>query len=94
MNTNHTDNKLKPPDNDLQLTDFDLRKNKYPLDVLIKNVDNLSIKTLLHWQHLDADFCKKYILNEEYQSVEEYYAITIEYVLKLQPHIKYEDLID
>jgi hypothetical protein len=79
---------------DKSLTDEDLRKNKYPIDILIKNVKNLSIKTLLRWQHLDADFCKKYILNEKYQSVEDSYLVTYEYILKHQPHIKYNDLFE
>ena len=76
-----------------ELIDEDLRKKIYPLDILIKNVDNLSIKTLLRWQILDSEFCKKYILDEEYQSVEDYYLITIDYVLKMQPHLKYDDLV-
>jgi hypothetical protein len=76
-----------------ELKDSDLRLKKYPIEVLEKYVDNFSIPTLLHWQHLDARFCKKYILNEEYQTVEDYYLVTIEYVLKKQPHLKYDDLI-
>jgi hypothetical protein len=76
-----------------ELKDSDLRLKKYPIEVLEKYVDNLSIKSLLHWQYLDARFCKKYILNEEYQTAEDYYLVTIEYVLKKQPHLKYDDLI-
>lgn len=76
-----------------KITDNDLRKQKYPIQVLIDNVEHLSISTLLRWQTLDSDFCKKYILNEEYQCVEEKYRITIEYVLKRQPHLTYEDLL-
>jgi len=74
------------------ITDIDLRKKKYSLDVLEKNVNHLSIKVLLHSQHLDADFCKKYILNEEYQFAKDYYTITIEYILKWQPHLSYKEL--
>lgn len=76
-----------------KINDSDFRKKLFPIEELIKNIDNLSIKTLLRWQKLDADFCKKYILNEEYQSVEEQYLITIEYILKRQPHLTYDDLI-
>jgi len=75
------------------MTDEDLRKYIYPIDMLIKNINHLSIKTLLQWQILDADFCKKYILDEKYHNVEDYYLITIDYVLKKQPHLKYEDLV-
>lgn len=77
-----------------KLNDFDIRKNKYPLDVLIKNCEHLDLTTLLHYQTLDANFCKKYILNEKYHlSFEDSYLITIDYVLKKQPHLKYEDLV-
>ncbi len=79
---------------DIVIQDYDLSKKKYPIDVLEKNIDYLSLKSLLHWQTLDAEFCKKYVLNEDYQTAEEYYAITLEYVLKKQPHLKMEDLIN
>jgi hypothetical protein len=71
----------------------DLRKTQYSIEDLTRNIGNLEISTLLRWQKLDAEFCKKYILNEEYQSVEDSYLVTIDYILKRQPHLKYEDLI-
>ena len=77
---------------DNKITDSDLRKQKYPMEILIKNIDHLSISTLLRWQRLDADFCIKYILNEDYQSVEEKYKVTSEYILKRQPHLTHQDL--
>jgi hypothetical protein len=78
--------------NDVELTDEDIKINKYPLEVLIKNVLNLSIKVLVSNQYLDADFCNKYVLNEEYQTVDESYLIDIDWVLKRQPHLKRKDL--
>lgn len=75
----------------MTLTDLDLRNKKYTLDELYINAKHLSIATLLKWQTLDANFCKEYILNEEYQSVEEQYMVDINYVLKMQPHLKYEE---
>lgn len=84
----------KKNQNDEKIYDNDLRKKLYPIDVLIKNVEHLSLSTLLRWQKLDANFCKKYILNEEYQSVEDKYKITYEYILKKQPHLSYEDLVN
>jgi hypothetical protein len=74
------------------ISDSDLSKKKYSLEELSKNIERLSISRLLNTQKLDADFCNKYILNEEYQSVEDRYKITFEYVLKKQPHINYKDL--
>lgn len=76
-----------------KINDSDLRKKLYSIEELIENIDHLSIKTLLRWQKLDADFCKKYVLNEEYQCVEEKYLITIEYIIKRQPHLTYDDLV-
>ena len=75
------------------LTDCDLRKKQYPLHILTQNVDYVSVSALVRWQQLDADFCKKFILNEEYQSVEEQYKIDVQYVLKYQPHLSYNELI-
>lgn len=83
----------KIDDKNIKLNDLDLKTKKYPLDILLKNLYNLSTTGLVNHQILDADFCKKYILNEELQCVEEQYKITIEYVLKRQPHLTYEDLI-
>ena len=46
---------------------FDLylikNKNAYSIAELEDSVDNLSIKYLLNYQLLDAEFCAKYILN-------------------------------
>jgi hypothetical protein len=72
----------------------DLYKQKYPIDILEKNIMNLSGKTLLHTQHLTAEFCAKYILNDNYyEGVEEDYLYTGDYVLSKQKHITKEDLI-
>ncbi len=72
----------------------DLYKNKYQLDILEKNIMNLSGKTLLHTQYLTAEFCAKYILNDRfYEGVEEDYLYTGDYVLKKQKHITKEELI-
>lgn len=73
------------------INDTDLRKNKYSLDELYENVEHLSISALLSWQRLNVKFCKDIILNELFQSVEEKYKVDIDYVLKRQPHLKYED---
>lgn len=72
----------------------DLYNKQYPLDILEKNIMNLSGKTLLHTQHLTAEFCAKYILNDNYyEGVEEDYLYTGDFVLKKQPHINKEELL-
>ena len=72
----------------------DLYKQKYSIDILEKNIMNLSGKTLLHTQHLNAEFCAKYILNDNYSDgVEEDYLYSGDFVLMKQKHITKEDLL-
>ena len=89
-----TSNITNTSDKQFYITNEDLRERKFPINDLIYNNEMFSLSTLLTYQILDADFCKKYVLNEEYHSsFEESYFINIPYVLKKQPHLKYEDLI-
>lgn len=77
---------------DVELNDQDLLKKKYSIELLEKNIDNLSISRILNTQILTAEFCVKYILNEEYAScVEETYICDLD-VLHKQPHIKQTEL--
>ena len=77
-----------------EMNDQDLRKKKYSIDVLEKNIDNLSISVILRTQILTPNFCVKYILNEDYAScVEETYICDLD-IMYYQPHIKQIDLIN
>ena len=77
-----------------ELKNEDLYKQQYPIDILEKNIMNLSGKTLLHTQHLTAEFCAKYILNDNYyEGVEEDYLYSGDFVLTKQKHITKEDLL-
>ena len=77
-----------------EITNQDLYKNKYELSILEKNIMKLSGKTLLTTQHLTAEFCAKYILNDNYyEGVEEDYLYTGDFVLGKQKHISKEDLL-
>jgi hypothetical protein len=69
------------------LNDFMLRKKKYDIEVLEKNIHNLSMKTLLYTQDLTAEFCIKYILNEKYASCVEDTFLSMGDVLNAQKHI-------
>ncbi len=72
----------------------DLYKNKYQLDILERNIMNLSGKSLLNTQYLTAEFCAKYILNDNYsEGVEEDYLYSGDFVLQKQKHITKEDLL-
>jgi hypothetical protein len=76
------------------LTDDDLIKNKYAYSIsaLEASVDNLSVRYLLNYQRLDAEFCAKYILNDYCASCQEDTYICTGDVLHKQPHLKRKEL--
>ena len=78
------------------LSDNDLLNNKnvYSIVELIASVDNLSVKYLLNYQILDAEFCAKYILNDFCATCNEDTYICTDDVLRKQPHITRTDLAD
>ena len=69
------------------LNDSMLRKKKYHIQLLEKNIHNLSMRTLLYTQDLTAEFCIKYVLNEKYASCVEDTFLSIGDVLNSQKHI-------
>jgi hypothetical protein len=71
------------------LSDTDLinNKNAYSIVDLEASVDNLSVKYLLNYQILDAEFCAKYILNDYCATCIEDTYICNGDVLHKQPHI-------
>jgi phenylalanyl-tRNA synthetase alpha subunit len=69
------------------LNDSMLRKKKYNIELLEKNIHNLSMKTLLYTQDLTAEFCIKYILNEHYASCVEDKFLSMGDVLNAQKHL-------
>lgn len=78
-----------------KITNSDLRnnKNKYSLLELEENINNLQIKIVLNTQTLNAEFCAKYILDENRATCEEdLWLIDVGYVLTKQPHITREEL--
>ena len=78
-----------------KITNNDLRnnKNKYSLTELEENINNLQIKIVLNTQILNADYCAKYILDENRATCEEdLWLIDVGYVLSKQPHITREEL--
>ena len=76
------------------LTDSDLiaNRNKYTINELECSVDNLSVKYLINYQILDAEFCAKYILNDYCATCQEDTYICTGDVLNKQPHLKREEL--
>ena len=77
-----------------EIDNSDLRINKYDIETLERNVDNLNMKTCVNTQVLTAEFCVKYVLNEDYMScIEDTYCIDKGYVLRRQPHLTNEDIM-
>lgn len=76
------------------LTDNDLIKNKFGYSVaeLEASVDKLSVKVLLNYQKLDAEFCAKYILNDYCATCNEDTYICSGDVLNKQRHLTREEL--
>lgn len=81
LNAHREDNEF------ILLNDSMIRKKKYHIQLLEKNIHNLSMKTLLYTQDLTADFCIKYVLNEKYASCVEDTFLSIGDVLNAQKHI-------
>jgi hypothetical protein len=76
-----------------KITDKDLVLRQYDIQTLEHNIDDLDFKLLLRTQHLTAEFCVTYLLNDEYAScVEDTYYFTDDKVLSKQKHLTQEDL--
>lgn len=74
------------------ISNQDLHTNKYSVEVLAFNIDRLDIKTILRTQKLTGEFCRNYILNEEYASCVEDTYICVGDVLLKQKHLCLEDI--
>jgi hypothetical protein len=72
---------------------LDLQNNQYDLNILKTNIYAVSLLDILKTQKLTAEFCVKYILNSEFQILEQDQNITMDVVIELQPHILKRDLI-
>ena len=62
------------------------------LEYIVKNT-NILLRTILKTQHLTPEFCKSYLLTDDYV-VYDGDDVMISDILKYQPHIKEEDLIN
>jgi len=67
---------------------LDLYNKKYDRNTLKENIYSLKLIDILKSQDLDLSFVVRYILSDLYQLHEEDMRISIEDVLKYQPHIK------
>jgi hypothetical protein len=73
---------------------LDLYNNKYDRTTLKENIYSLNLIDILKTQILDITFIVRYILSHVYQLTDEDKSIDIDMVLKFQPHIQRDKLID
>ena len=73
---------------------LDLYNNKYDRDILKENIYALKLIDILKTQTLDISFIVRYILSDLYQIHDEDKDINIDIVLKLQPHINKDELLE
>ena len=71
---------------------LDLYNNKYDRKILKENIYAVKLMDILKTQTLDISFIVRYILSDLYQLHEEDMRITIEDVIKYQPHINRQKL--
>lgn len=75
------------------ITKDDLYKNQYSRNILKDNIYAVSLLDILKTQRLSAEFCVKYILNPDFQLLNEDQKIDTELVMELQPHISRVELV-
>jgi len=76
------------------ITKEDLYKNQYDYETLKTNIYVVSLIDILKTQKLTAEFCVKYILNPNFQFLDEDQLITIDIVKQYQTHLHDDDFIN
>jgi hypothetical protein len=75
---------------DIQIYNKDLTKHKYSIEVLLQNINHLSLNYIVVTQTLTADFCVEHILSHESHG-EDFDRFDKQYILHYQPHISKEE---
>ncbi len=78
----------------MKLLNKDLLANTYKIEDLIDNIYGVSLLQILKTQKLTPEFCVDYLLNEDFQLLEEEQYISAQLILKYQPHISFIDLLE
>ncbi len=76
-----------------EIENKDLITKNYSSNILIKNINKLDLVDILKTQCLDIDFVINYILNKEYQYMQNEEDIDIHDIIRYQPHLKQNDII-
>ena len=78
-----------------RITDTNLLKFNYDIEILEKNFNHLNNKILISTQKLTAAFCIKYLFNIDIDSgSEDSYLWDVYYIMHKQPHITEQELYD
>jgi hypothetical protein len=73
---------------------LDLYNNKYDRKTLKDHIYDLKLSDILKTQTLDITFIVRYILSDLYQLDDEDRSIDVDMVIKYQPHIQREELME
>ena len=73
---------------------LDLYNIKYDRKTLKNHIYAVNLTDILNTQILDITFTVRYILNDLYQLTDEDKSINVDIVIKYQPHIQREKLIE
>jgi len=73
---------------------LDLYNNKYDRKTLKEHIYELKLSDILKTQTLDITFIVRYILSDLYQLDDEDRSIDVDMVIKYQPHIQREELME
>ena len=73
---------------------LDLYNNKYERKTLKDHIYELKLTDILKTQTLDITFIVRYILSDLYQFDDEDRSIDVDMVIKYQPHIDREKLME
>jgi hypothetical protein len=80
-----------------KISNLDLMNNKntYNEEILLVNLNHLSIKTILHTQKLSAKFCAEhvYCVDNINDGDEDSYLFDVQHIMYCQPHLDYNKLI-
>jgi hypothetical protein len=71
---------------------LDLFNNQYSRQILKDHIYALDFFDLLRTQKIDATFAVRYLLNKKYDLDDKYKILTPKLILRMQPHIKIQDL--
>jgi hypothetical protein len=73
---------------------LDLYNNKYDRKTLKEHIYDLKLIDILKTQTLDITFIVRYILSDLYQFDDKDRRIDVDMVIKYQPHIRREELME